>query len=254
MVRIRAVALVATALAAGSVGASSCARPAPEAGVTVTVLAAASLQDSFTALAERFEADRPGTDIRLVLGPSNGLASQVLQGAPADVLATASAATMERVTAEGLVLAPVTFAVNVVAIATPLDPTTPVERLGDLADPGVKVAVCAPEVPCGIAADALFARASLVVTPVTREVDVKAVLAKVVLGEVDAGVVYATDLRAAGDSVAGFAVPAADEVSTAYSIATLTTAGDRAAAEAFVDVVLSPLGQEVLADAGFRAP
>jgi molybdate transport system substrate-binding protein len=254
MRRIRTVALLACVAVAGSVGLGGCAGDSGSGGRSITVLAAASLQESFTEISERFEAANPGTDVTLSFGPSSGLARQVVEGAPADVLATASEQTMSTVVDAGLAADPTTFAVNTMAIATPLDPSVPVDGLEALADPAVKVAVCAEEVPCGVAADALVEKAGLSVAPVTREVDVKAVLAKVTLGEVDAGIVYATDVRAAGGTVVGVAIPAADNVTTSYPISVITSSDARSTAEAFVAFVLSPQGQEVLADAGFSAP
>jgi molybdate transport system substrate-binding protein len=258
MRRIRTVAVVVPGLLVVSLGLAACGGGSgPDesgSGGSITVLAAASLQETFTELAALFEAANAGSEVTLSFGPSSGLTTQVVEGAPVDVLATASEKTMDTVTDAGLTVGPTTFAVNTMAIATPVDPSVPVDGLDDLADPEVKVAVCAQEVPCGVAADALFDKAGLMVSPVTREVDVKAVLAKVTLGEVDAGVVYATDVRAAGDTVVGVAIPDADNVTTTYPISAITTSSDRGTADAFVAFVLSAQGQEVLAGAGFSAP
>ena len=150
------------------------------------MFAAASLKEAFTTIGAQFEAANPGTRITFSFGPSSGLARQITERAPADVFASASQRTMGTVVEAGLAPGSTVFAVNTMAIATPTDPTTPVTSLVDLADPAVKVAVCAADVPCGTAADTLFANNNLTVTPVTREVDVKAVLSKVRLGEVDA--------------------------------------------------------------------
>ncbi|MGN6613112.1 MAG: molybdate ABC transporter substrate-binding protein [Angustibacter sp.] len=221
---------------------------------TVTVLAAASLTEAFTGLAKQFEAAHPGSKVVLSFGPSSGLAQQVLQGAPADVFASASAKNMQQVVDAGDVATPRTFARNVLEIAVP--PANPgrVTGVADLAKQGVKVALCQPQVPCGAVAATVFANAGISVTPVTQEADVKAVLSKVSLGEVDAGLVYTTDVRAAGTSVRGITIPARLNASTTYPIAALDAAPNPAAARAFVDLVLSDSGRAALAAAGFEAP
>ncbi len=230
----------------------------PTGGATLrgdlTVLAAASLTEAFTALGERFEAAHPGVHVTFVFAGSSALAAQVADGAPADVLATADPATMDGVVAAGHAHAPVVFATNTLRIAVPRGNPGAVTGLDDLADPAVKVALCQPEVPCGTAAAAVLTRAGLEVTPVTLEPDVKAVLAKVRLGEVDAGLVYVTDVVAAGDDVEGVDLPPGSDVTTDYPVATLTAAPHPDAAAAFVDLVLSPTGTEVLSAAGFGRP
>ena len=221
---------------------------------TVTVLAAASLTGAFTGLARQFEADHPGTEVVLSFGPSSGLAEQVVQGAPADVFASASAKNMQQVVDAGYARSPQTFAKNVLEIAVPPSNPGRVSGLSDLARPGVKVALCQPQVPCGAVAATVFANAGIRVRPVTEEADVKAVLSKVSLGEVDAGLVYVTDVRAAKDAVRGIGIPTGVNASTSYPIATLKDAPNAAAARAFVDLVLSDAGRSALARAGFEAP
>ncbi len=221
---------------------------------SITVFAAASLKESFTTLGQQFEAANPGTTITFSFGPSSGLATQITEKAPADVFASASQKTMDTVVQAGLAPTSTVFAINTMAIATPKDPTTTVSSLADLANPAVKVAVCAADVPCGTAADALFENNRLTVTPVTREVDVKSVLSKVQLGEVDAGVVYVTDLKAAGDAVVGIDIPVDQNVLTSYPIATLSTSANPVTAQAFVAYVLSADARTVLLEAGFTAP
>jgi molybdate transport system substrate-binding protein len=222
--------------------------------VTLTVFAAASLKESFTEIGKQFEAANPGVTITFSFGPSSGLATQIADKAPADVFASASKKTMATVTDAGFVSSSQVFAVNTMAVATPKDPSVPVTSLADLADPSVKVAVCAADVPCGVAADALFTKNSLTVTPVTREVDVKAVLSKVQLGEVDAGIVYVTDVKAAGDAIDSVSIPADQNVTTDYPIAVIDESPQAALAEKFVEFVLSPAGQDVLTAAGFASP
>ena len=223
---------------------------------TVTVFAASSLKESFTAIGTAFEAANPGATVTFNFGPSSGLATQITQGAPADVFASASQKTMDAVSAASLANSPQVFAVNSLAIATPVQQSVPVTSLTDLAKPGVKVAVCQKEVPCGAAALALFEKNSVSVTPASEEADVKAVLTKVQLGEVDAGIVYVTDVKAAKAGVTGIAIPAERNVTTRYPIAALLTSSGSASATstAFVDYVLSPAGQQVLLNAGFVSP
>lgn len=218
----------------------------------ITVLAAASLTEAFTALGAQFEAAHPGTTITLGFGPSSGLASQITAGAPADVFAAASDASMGVVAAD--THAPTVFASNVMEIAVPPDNPANVRTLADLARPGIKVALCQPDVPCGAVAATVIAGAGLTITPVTWEVDVKAALTKVEVGEVDAAIVYVTDVRAAGHRVSGIEIPAGVNAATDYPIATLTAAPNPALAQAFVDDVLSAHGTAVLSAAGFGRP
>ncbi len=222
--------------------------------VTVRVLAAASLTETFTALGEQFEADNPGTQVDFSFGPSSGLAEQIGSGAPADVFAAASPTTMQTVVDSGDARDPQDFATNQAEIAVPADNPGDVDALEDLADPAVKVAVCDPEVPCGVLAADVFSSAGLDVTPVTEEEDVKAVLTKVTLGEVDAGLVYVTDVQAAGEDVEGVEVPEAYAASTTYPIATLEASENAEQAQAFVELVLAEEGRTALEDAGFGLP
>lgn len=226
---------------------------APVSG-TVNVFAAASLKEAFTKLGQSFEAAHPGAKVVFSFGPSSGLATQIIQGAPGDVFASASTRNMDQVVTAGQAASPSDFAGNVMEIAVPARNPARITALSDLARSGVKVALCQPAVPCGVTAAKVFANARLTVNPVTQEVDVKAVLTKVSLGEVDAGVVYVTDLRAAGAKVKGIQIPTAVNASTEYPIATLTKAPNKATAQAFTDYVLSADGAGVLAAAGFAKP
>lgn len=220
----------------------------------ITVLAAASLTESFTTLGTQFEAAHPGVKVTLSFGASSALATQVTSGAPADVFASASAKNMDAVVAAKAATDPKTFAKNVMEIAVP--PANPgrVTGVDDLANAGVKTALCQEQVPCGATAAKVFTNAKLTVEPVTLEPDVKSVLSKVTLGEVDAGVVYVTDVLAAGDKVKGIEIPADVNASTSYPIATLTASKNAATAAAFVDYVLSAEGAKVLTAAGFQQP
>jgi len=221
---------------------------------TITVLAASSLTETFTTLGEQFEAAHPGTTVTLSFAASSALATQITSGAPADLFASASTATMDRVVQAGAATSPTPFAVNTMEIAVPPSNPGGVDALADLADPAVKVAVCQPQVPCGVAAAKVFSNAGITVQPVTLEPDVKSVLSKVTLGEVDAGVVYVTDVKAAGTTVAGVPVPADVNATTTYPIAALTGSKNQALAQQFVDYVLSGAGASVLSAAGFGTP
>jgi len=221
---------------------------------SITVFAAASLTATFTTLGQRFERAHPGTTVRFSFGASSTLAEQVTAGAPADVFAAASAATMGQVTAAGDAADPVTFATNAAEIAVAPASAARVRSLADLADPGVKVALCQPQVPCGALAQQVLAKAGVAVHPVTQGLDVTSTLAYVASGEADAAVVYVTDVRAAGARVRAVEIPAADNASTAYPIATVTGTHNPALAAAFQRFVLSPGGRSVLAAAGFAAP
>ena len=221
---------------------------------TINVFAAASLKEAFSTLGTQFEAAHPGTKVVFSFGPSSGLATQINAGAPADVFASASTTNMDQVVKAGLAASATNFAGNVMQIAVPPKNPSGVTQLSDLATSSVKVALCQSTVPCGTTAAKVFNNAGLTVTPVTQEVDVKAVLAKVTLGEVDAGVVYVTDVRSAGAKVKGIAIPADVNASTRYPIATLTKAPNKDTAQAFTDYVLSAEGAGVLSADGFTKP
>lgn len=237
--------------------ASPAAAPAGDPGTlsgTVTVFAAASLTETFDALAAEFEADHPDVDVVLSYGGSSGLAMQITEGAPADVFAAANESTMTTVVDAGDAADPTVFTTNTLVLVVPEGNPAGVTGLADLAKPELAVALCDPSVPCGSAAQALFDAAGIVPVPDTLEIDVKAVLTKVELGEADAGLVYVTDAHAAGSTVGIISVPEAQEVVNRYPIAVLTGAPNPDAAQAWVDFVLSDDGESVLSEAGFVAP
>ena len=222
---------------------------------TVTVLAAASLTEVYGDLAARFEKLHPNVTITESFGGSSALAAQIVQGAPADIFATANEATMKTVTDAGLADGtPVVYATNVLTLVVPPSNPAGVTSVADLAKPGVKVALCDKTVPCGSAAIGLLAAEKLTVTPVTLETDVKAVLTKVELNEVDAGLVYVTDAKTAGDKVKQIAVPDAANVVNRYPIVVLSGSTNKSAARAFEQFILSPTGLAALKQAGFGAP
>jgi molybdate transport system substrate-binding protein len=219
-------------------------------GTTLTVVAASSLTQVFPRLAAPFERAHPGVRVRFSFGASSALAAQVRAGAPADVFASASPATMATVVRAGAATDPVTFARNRAEVAVSPGSAQRVRSLADLAR--VKVALCRPEVPCGALAAQVLTAAGVRLTPVTYGADVQAVLTAVRTGEVDAGVVYVSDVKAAGRAVVGLAVPA--PASTAYQVAVLSASRDRELATAFVRLVTSSTGQGALRDAGFGSP
>lgn len=220
---------------------------------SITVFAAASLTESFEQLKIEFVKAHPDVEITLNFGGSSALAEQIVQGAPADVFAAASPATMATVVEASLAATPVDFASNTLELAVPPDNPGDVAVLADLENPALTVAFCAAEVPCGAATVAVLVATGLAITPDTYEQDVRAVLTKVELGEVDAGLVYKTDVLAAGDAVLGIEFAEASEVVNRYPIAALADSENAKAAEAFVAWVLSPDGQKLLQAWGFGA-
>jgi molybdate transport system substrate-binding protein len=221
----------------------------------VTVLAAASLTESFGRIETLYEQRNPSSEVTLSFGGSSGLAQQILSGAPADVFAAASPATMKTVTDAGDAAGtPVTFVRNQLVIAVPKGNPKGLTTLSTLAAPGVKVALCAEQVPCGAAAGKALGAAGVELTPVTLEQDVKAALAKVKLGEVDAALVYRTDARAAGADVDGVEFPESAEAINDYPIVALKDAPNPAGAAAFLAFVQTPEARQVLTDAGFQRP
>jgi len=218
----------------------------------ITVLAAASLTGTLDEIADDFEAREPGATVTVSYGGSSALAQQIVAGSPVDVFLSASSTTMRTVTDAGLVEdEPVTFARNALEIAVPVGNPGHVGSLDDLAATGVSVALCAPEVPCGALAATVLADDGVQLAPATLEPDVKSALTKVELGEVDAALVYRTDVVAAGDAVEGVEIGGTDSPTTTYEAARLRDAPDPALADAFVEHVLSTEGRDVLAAAGF---
>ena len=221
----------------------------------VVVFAASSLTEAFGRLGREFEAVHPGVTMTFSFAGSSELGPQIVSGAPADVFAAASPTTMEDVVKAGAVAGrPVPFAKNRLEIAVPPGNPGNVTGLDDFARPELKIAVCAPEVPCGEAAQEAFDLGNVEAQPDTFEQEVKGVVTKVELGEVDAGMVYRTDVRAAGDQVEGIEFPEAAHAINDYQIATLADAPNPDAAKAWMRYVLSPHGQKALANAGFQLP
>ena len=223
---------------------------ASSSSTTITVLAASSLTGSFTELAHEFEKDHPGVTVKLALDSSATLAQQALDGAPADVLATADTATMDGA-GDAVAEGPTDFATNTMVLVVPSDNPAGIGQFSDIANPGVSFIACVQTAPCGKVAAALLDDNAITTPAVSLEVDVKSVLSKVTTDEADAGFVYATDAVAAGDQVTSFDIPHAAEEITTYPIATLKQSKNADLAKQFMDLVLGSQGQQVLADAGF---
>lgn len=219
----------------------------------IRVLAAASLTEAFGDLAEHFETAHPGVQVQTSFGASSDLVAQLLQGAPADVLATADPTTMGTAVDAGEVTDPVTFACNTMTILTARGNPAGIRTLADLARPQVRFTLCAEAVPCGRSARRILDLAGVDAEPVGSEANVKAVVAKVASGEVDAGIVYRTDVEAVADRTDTVPIPRAVDPPTAYPIAVTRHADRPATAAAFVAFVVSDTGRGILADHGFEA-
>lgn len=218
----------------------------------ITVFAAASLTEAFTEIGRQLER-ASGAEVTFSFGASSSLAQQIANGAPADVLATADEPTMRR--AGDRLAQPVTvFAQNRLAIVVPRGNPKRIGALADLAKGGVILVLCAAEVPCGRFGAQALAKADVDVQPRSLEPDVKGVVAKVSLGEADAGIVYVTDVRAAAGQVQEVPIPPEHNVVARYPIAPLHDSADFDAAKVFVNAVVSPAGRAVLDRAGFEAP
>ncbi|MCC6766775.1 MAG: molybdate ABC transporter substrate-binding protein [Deltaproteobacteria bacterium] len=221
----------------------------------VVVFAAASLTASFRAAATAFEAAHPDTKVTLNFAGSPTLVQQIREGAPADVFAAADEANMRKLVDAGAVAgAPRVFARNVLQIAVAKGNLHRIAGLADLVRPGLVVVLCGETVPCGKYALEAFGKAALAPPPGSRETDVKAVVTKVALGEADAGIVYATDVRAAADKITGVDLAPAHAVGAEYPIAILREATHAETARAFVAFVLSGPGTTILGAHGFLPP
>ncbi|MYX97467.1 molybdate ABC transporter substrate-binding protein [Streptomyces sp. SID486] len=221
----------------------------------VTVFAAASLKESFSALGKEFESRHPGTKVNFNFGGSDTLAASITGGAPADVFAAASPKTMKIVTDKGdAVGTPATFVRNQLEIATLPGNPDKVSSLKDLTKSGLKVVLCDKTVPCGSAAQKALDASKLELTPASYEQDVKSALTKVELKEADAAVVYKTDVKSAGGKVEGVEFPESAKAINDYPIVLLKDAPNAETAKAFIALVRSAEGQKVLSEAGFLKP
>ena len=222
---------------------------------TITVFAATSLTKAFDKIGAQFEAAHPGVTVKFNYNGSSSLATSINQGAPADVFASAAPKNMETVTSAGNASGtPQDFARNTGEIMVEKGNPKNIKSVSDLANPALKVVVCAPAVPCGQVATAIFKNAGVTVKPVSEEQNVGGVVTKVTLGEADAGIVYVTDVKANEGKATGVPIPADQNDVTAYPIAQLKDAPNASGAAAFISYVLSPAGQQVLASFGFLPP
>lgn len=253
--------LAVAVLAAVGLVPAACGHPAPASGTptpapsTVTVFAGASLATVFNSIGSAFDQANPHARAEFNFAGSSTLVAQIQLGAQADVFASADQRNMQKLLDAGLVDGPSrVFATNRLEIIVPAGNPKGITGLPDLTRPGLVVALCAPVVPCGGYAALALQKAGVRVTQASQETDVRGVVSKVALGEADAGIVYATDVKAGGSMVLGISIPDDQNVVARYPIAVLTAAQDRAAAHAFVDFVLSTEAQRILASFGFGGP
>jgi len=222
-----------------------------EAPAELTVLAASSLTDVFQDLATSFE-EKNDAEVTFSFGSSTDLAEQAADGAPGDALATADETSMKVAEDAGVTRDALDFATNVMVIVTPAGNPAGIKSLDDL--DGATWVRCADEVPCGRVAQAVLEDNDISAEPASLEEDVRSTLDKVISGEADAGLVYASDAVAAGDEVETIEIPGSEQELTTYFIATLQQSEDADLAEKWVDLVTSEEGQKALTDAGFRVP
>jgi len=222
--------------------------------VTVTVFAAASLTDAFDTIADAYEDAHAATKVTLSYAGSSALRAQILEGAPADVFASANESNMDQVVDGGAAEDPEVFVENELQVVVPAGNPGRVTGLSAFADPDLLVGLCAEEVPCGELARAALAKAGVTPSIDTNEPDARALLTKVEAGEIDAGIVYRTDVLAAGEAVEGIEIPAEQNVIASYPIAVLTDAPEPDAAAEFVAFVLSDAGLAILGELGFTIP
>src|SRR4051794_7694604 len=218
----------------------------------ITVFAAASLTAAFNDIGAAFTKANPQAKATFSFDASSALVAQIIQGAPADVFASADQANMDKLTTPGLNAAPpVVFATNLLGIIVGKGNPKGITGVADLAKPDLKIVLCADGVPCGTYAKQVLASAKVDVTPVSLEQNVKGVVTKVTTGEADAGIVYQTDVKAAGDAAVGVAIPKDVNVVANYPVASVKTSTQTAVDQAFITFLTSPDGQAILAHYGF---
>ncbi|MGH3726424.1 MAG: molybdate ABC transporter substrate-binding protein [Mycobacterium sp.] len=265
---MRPLTLLAAVLLAGSLTMSGCgSRTASDNGagpggtpdtttstVTLHVLAAASLRGTFTEIGKSFETTHSGTKVDFTFAGSSDLVTQLTQGAEADVLATADSANMDKAWKAHAVVNPVDFAANTLTIVVAPGNPKGIATFADLARPGLDVVTCAPQVPCGAATATASKDTGVQLNPASEESSVTDVLNKVIAGQADAGLVYVTDAKAAGDKIAAVSFPEARTIVNTYPIAVTANSRNTERANQFVETVTGDVGHKILAAAGFAAP
>ncbi|MGO3152376.1 MAG: molybdate ABC transporter substrate-binding protein [Galactobacter sp.] len=247
--------LAAGALALTACGGSDDAKDDAKGTTSITIFAAASLQGPLDDVAKDFEKSNSDFTVKpITYDGSQALATQAIDGADVDVLAFASEASLEPVTEAGLTDKGQIFATNTLELAVAPGNPKGLATWDDLTEKGVSVVVCAAEVPCGQATEKLTADAGVTLKPVSQETNVTSVVNRVAGGEADAGLVYATDVTAAGDKLEGVELPNADKAVNRYPVAVSADAENSEGGKAFVDYLLSDAGQKTLHDAGFGKP
>jgi molybdate transport system substrate-binding protein len=217
----------------------------------VLVFAAASLTEAFTNERTTLQSERPALDVTLNFAGSGTLVTQIQQGAPADVIATADTTSMQKLVDAGLVETPTVFAHNKLAIIVAAGNPKSIHTLADLAGPDVTLVLADPSVPAGRYAAQILTKADVTVEPKSLETDVNAAVARVTSGEADAAIVYVTDVQAAGTAATGVDIPDSQNVVADYPIAIIKATVHHDAAAAFVDAITSGSGQNALRSSGF---
>jgi len=237
-------------------GSATTGAPAEESALEgdITVFAAASLTDAFGEVGEAFQAENPDVSVEFSFEGSSALREQILAGAPADVFASANTSNMDQVVEGGAASDPQDFVTNQLQIAVPTGNPAGVTGLDDFAHADLLIGLCAEEVPCGEFGREVLTNAGVTPSIDTNEPDVRSLLTKIEAGDLDAGIVYVTDVMAAGDAVEGIDIPADQNVTATYPIASLTDSGNAEVAGAFVEFVLSDEGQDILTSYGFGSP
>lgn len=219
------------------------------------MFAAASLRDAFGQIEATFEVEYPEVDVVLHLASSSSLREQILEGAPADVFASANTASMDQVVeAGGVVGVPTIFVHNLLQVAVPAGNLAGITGLADFANPDLLIGLCAEEVPCGSFGRQALANAAVTASLDTNEPDARALLTKIEAGELDAGIVYVTDVLAAGAGIEGIDIPEDLNVVAEYPIVALRGGTNPEATAAFVAFVISAPGKAVFVDFGFQSP
>jgi molybdate transport system substrate-binding protein len=247
--------LVSTMLLAGTVACSSKSPSSSPTSGSIVVFAAASLKPAFTKISQQFKTDNPGSSVDFEFGGSSDLATQLTQGATADVFASADTAQMDTVVKAGLVAGnPTNFASNTLVIVTAPGNPKQIASFADLNKPGINVVICQKPVPCGSATQRIEDSTGVRLHPVSEELNVTDVLNKVTTGQADAALVYVTDALSAGDKVTTVKFPESAGAVNVYPIAVLKKAPQPALAQKFVTMVTADTGQNILAQSGFAKP